>query len=113
MDLLIQTKWDYLVLCLLALGLAPLSEEILFRGVLYPFFEKRITRNGSILLISILFSALHIRQLGDYWLGISLIFVLGLIITTLRALTKSTSLCWSFHFFYNLTFAILSLGKVA
>lgn len=54
---------------LVGLVLAPLTEEIAFRGFLYPALRRRFSVAASILLSSALFALLH-RQSGS-WLAIA------------------------------------------
>lgn len=47
------------LLCLTAVVVAPLSEEILFRGYLYPASKRAIGRVPAILFSSLIFAAIH------------------------------------------------------
>jgi len=40
-------------------GVAPVAEEILFRGILYPFFKRDAGALRACLLVSMLFGAVH------------------------------------------------------
>ncbi len=51
--------WLRAAYSLLAVALAPLFEEILFRGLLFPYLAKRAGIVPGALLVSVLFAALH------------------------------------------------------
>jgi len=97
----LRTKSDLFVLILVSLSLAPIIEEIFFRGLFYPYLEKTLSKFWGIFLVAGIFAILHIPQLQGYYLGIFLLFVLGVILTTLRAFSRSTTLTFVFHFTYN------------
>lgn len=81
--------------------LAPITEEIIFRGYLYPVFAKKTGAFFSVIINSILFALLHYPQMkGEFfWLGI--IFLSGFLIAISRAVSGSTWLAILLHFFYN------------
>lgn len=57
------------LLCLGGIVLGPLTEEIAFRGFLYPALRRRFSAAVSILITSVVFALLH-RQQGS-WLAIA------------------------------------------
>jgi membrane protease YdiL (CAAX protease family) len=54
-----NSQWLKGCLMVIAVGLAPLAEEIIFRGGLFRYFRTRIPRSLAIVLTSALFGALH------------------------------------------------------
>ena len=46
-------------LAIMAVGAAPVAEEILFRGILYPFMKRRTNAWRACLVVSLLFGAVH------------------------------------------------------
>lgn len=98
---LISSTKDLYVFALFGIGVAPLFEEIIFRGFLFKAF---FAVGGSALAIpstALLFTLLHIPQIWGSWAAIALIFVVGYILSVVRA--KSNSLIPSFviHTAYN------------
>jgi membrane protease YdiL (CAAX protease family) len=86
---------------------APVSEEILFRGFLFRGFiqEPRNVLPG-ILAISLTWALLH----GQYdWFGVAEVFVLGLFFGLARLLSGSTTLTILLHMLVNL----VSVAEVA
>lgn len=71
--------------------IAPISEEIIFRSLLYQTFTEHFSILLSILLSSILFAVFHIRirnMLGSFFGGLAFSFILylsGSIVTTIVA----------------------------
>ncbi len=56
-----QSAWTLMGLLSLALVLAPLAEEALFRGVLLPALMKRMGTGPAVVLSSLLFAAVHVH----------------------------------------------------
>jgi hypothetical protein len=83
--------------------LAPLQEEVLFRGFLYRGFAPALGMWPAIVLISALWAITHLQY---HWFFIGEIFVLGLVFGWLRAKTGSLLLTLILHTTVN-TMAIL------
>lgn len=78
--LFIETRsFSILVLvALLAVVVAPIFEEILFRGLLYPFLKRRWGQTTAALLVSALFAVVHFHvpaMLPLFVLGMALVLV--------------------------------------
>ncbi len=54
-----ELTWLEVVYILMAIFLAPLFEELVFRGVVFPYLVKRIGVAGGSVLVSILFAVMH------------------------------------------------------
>ncbi len=89
---------------------APITEEIIFRGFFYPAFFSSAGRLGSIFVTSILFAAVHGAQLHWSMDHLSIIFVIGLLLTLARAMTGSTVYTIGLHAAYN--FALVAAGFI-
>jgi len=70
------TKWEKLIPFIVASIFAPLSEELYFRGFLYPALRRKIGVGWGILVTSLIFGSLHfdlIRMIplafGGIWLN--------------------------------------------
>lgn len=89
------------------LFIAPFVEEIIFRGFLYPAFNKHVGVIPSIIFTSLLFTLAHYPQIkGEYTFMLAL-FVLSVIITYARARTGSTFFAVIMHFIYNAVCVVL------
>jgi len=65
-----ESSWMKLAFILLAVAGAPLYEEILFRGLLFPFLAQRTGTPVAILLVSLLFALLHFHLASFVPLGL-------------------------------------------
>lgn len=81
--------------------IAPVVEEIAFRGFLYPALARVTGALPSILVTGALFTLLHGAQLSFSWAPLLLIFIVGVSLTVVRARTKSVALCVIIHMTYN------------
>lgn len=86
---------------LLAVLSAPLVEEVVYRGVLYPGLERQWGAAAGVAGATLLFALVHVPQYWGSWAAISTIVLLSLVLTILRAATGSTLPGVATHFFYN------------
>ena len=80
---------------------APLMEELLFRGFLYPALARWTGATVSLIITASAFTLLHGAQLGYSWAPLLLIFVVGLTLTITRMRTNSVATCVIVHMTYN------------
>jgi membrane protease YdiL (CAAX protease family) len=80
---------------------APLMEELLFRGFLYPALARWTGTVVSVIITASAFTLLHGAQLGYSWAPLLLIFVVGVTLTVTRARTNSVATCVIVHMTYN------------
>ena len=65
--------------------LAPLLEELFFRGLLYPLLRRTVRAwLSAVLLTALAFAAIHGAQLGYAWAPVLSIFVVGVVFTVVR-----------------------------
>jgi membrane protease YdiL (CAAX protease family) len=95
-----------MLMSIFAVTMAPLMEELFFRGFLYPVMARRIGMVASILLTSVAFGFLHGAQLKYSW-AVLVIFLVGIVLTTVRAITKSVAASFLVHVGYNGTLSVL------
>jgi uncharacterized protein len=80
---------------------APLMEELLFRGFLYPALARWTGAAASMIITASAFTLLHGAQLGYSWAPLLLIFVVGVTLTVTRMRTNSVATCVIVHMTYN------------
>jgi CAAX protease family protein len=80
---------------------APLMEELLFRGFLYPALARWTGATASLIITASAFTLLHGAQLGYSWAPLLLIFVVGFTLTVTRMRTNSVATCVIVHMTYN------------
>ena len=92
--------------------LAPLLEELFFRGMLYPVLRRSVGVRMAIVLTAIAFAFIHGAQLGYAWAPLVSIFVVGVVLTAVREWTNSVAASFLVHSGYNLAlFATLWVGS--
>jgi uncharacterized protein len=84
------------LILLLVAGLAPVAEELFFRGMLYPLLRQRLGASLAILISAALFAVMHVIPI----LFPSLFFV-GLLLALLREWSGSTIPCILLHVMQN------------
>jgi membrane protease YdiL (CAAX protease family) len=99
------------VLMFTALGIlvAPVMEELLFRGVFYPVVARTLGVRGAVIFVGLLFGAVHAAQLWGGWMQIVLLCVVGITLTYARARTGSVIPPFLLHLGYN---SFLFLGYI-
>lgn len=91
-----------------AVTLGPLMEELFFRGFLYPVIARRMGVVWGILLTALPFGLIHAFQYGYAWGAVLIIFLVGVVLTTVRAATKSVASSVLAHVGYNGTLMVLA-----
>jgi membrane protease YdiL (CAAX protease family) len=105
-DEFFRTARDAYVLSLFGVLFAPVFEEVFFRGFLYPVVARRLGFCPAIVITAILFASIHATQLKYSWGPVLIIFLVGIALTTVRALKKSLSATILMHMAYNGTIFI-------
>lgn len=106
-ELLLQSgnPWKIGWLLFLAIVLAPASEEILFRGFLYPWLKGRMAPAVAWILTAAIFAGIHFHAMTFPQL-----FLLGLVLAAAYEMTGSLTLCVGIHMCFNLMSAGLLLA---
>ena len=76
------TQSDFMLTFVMLVVVAPVAEEIIFRGWLYGKLRTKIPAIPAILLVSILFGIVH----GQWNVGVT-VFVMSIIMCTIREIT--------------------------
>ncbi len=93
----------------MAVLIAPLVEETLFRGYLYPLFARSFGVGPGIIITGLLFGMMHGAQLGWTWSLVTVLCIVGIIFTTVRARTGSVFASYMMHLGYNSLISIAAL----
>lgn len=99
-DRFFQTSREAAMMSVLSMTLAPFMEELFFRGLLYPVLARRFGVAASIFLTGAAFGILHGAQLKYSW-AVLIIFIVGVVLTAVRAYTKSVGASFLVHAAYN------------
>jgi membrane protease YdiL (CAAX protease family) len=101
MEQFFQDPRSALLLMVFGVTIAPLVEETIFRGFIYPVAARSLGISGGIVLTGTLFGLLHAMQLWGAWPQIGLLVVVGIIFTWVRARTHTVFASYLLHVSYN------------
>jgi hypothetical protein len=107
-DQFFDRPFDAYLTAAFAVTLGPLIEEIFFRGFLYPVVARRLGAISGILLTALPFGLMHFVQYGYSWGAVLIVFLVGVVLTTVRAMTKSVAASFLAHVGYNGTLMVLA-----
>jgi len=96
-----QDRHTAILFMLMAVLLAPVVEETLFRGYIYPVVARAFGIPASVIITGTLFGLLHSFQLWGGWWAIGLIVLVGIIFTFVRAVTHTVLASFLLHVSYN------------
>src|SRR5262245_14709571 len=108
MDKLISSTESLYVFALFGIAVAPLFEEIIFRGFLFRVFFDMGGRRLAIPGTAFLFAGLHSLQLWGNWVAILLILAVGFALAFVRYRSSSVIPGLIVHMSYNATLFALS-----
>jgi membrane protease YdiL (CAAX protease family) len=100
-DEMFQSTASAYMLAAFAVLVAPVVEEIFFRGFLYPALARKTGPVVAIALTAVAFALIHEGQLAHAWLPLLWLSVVGAVLTTVRAATKSVATTVLIHMGYN------------
>jgi membrane protease YdiL (CAAX protease family) len=86
---------------ILGVSVAPLVEETIFRGFLYPVAARSFGVAGSVIFTGLIFGLLHGPQLGGAWIQTGLLVLVGIVFTLVRAKSRTVVASYLFHLGYN------------
>jgi hypothetical protein len=108
LDEFFKTARDAYILSVFGIFVAPLFEELFFRGFLYPVLARRWGLPVSIVVTAAAFASIHATQLKYSWGPVLVIFIVGLALTSVRALKKSVAATVLMHMAYNGTIFVVT-----
>jgi membrane protease YdiL (CAAX protease family) len=98
---LLQARVSILLFGVLGVLVAPLVEETIFRGFLYPVIARRLGVAAGVAITGILFGLMHAAQLGGALGQITLLIFVGIVLTWVRARTGTVAASYFVHLGYN------------
>jgi membrane protease YdiL (CAAX protease family) len=106
---LFSTQAAALLVIAASLLMAPLVEEIIFRGYIYTVLERTWGVAPAVLLSGVLFGSIHFPQLWPGYFQMFLLCVVGVVFSLARARTGTTLASMALHFGYNAIISLLFL----
>jgi len=98
---LLKARVSVLLFAILGVLVAPLVEETIFRGFLYPVIARRLGITAGIAITGTLFGLMHAAQLWGGWGQIGLLILVGIVLTWVRARTGTVAASYFVHLGYN------------
>lgn len=102
-----------LLFLFLAVGAAPLIEEIVFRGYFFHVIREWLGAGRAVCIIALTFAFLHVGQYWGDWLAIAMVTVLGFTLTVLRVWSRTTVASVIAHYVYNGGVTIIPVVMIA
>lgn len=106
-EALFQDRRSVLLVMSVGVLLAPVIEETIFRGFVYPVVARSLGVPLGVVCTGAMFGLMHAPQLWGGWGQIALLIAVGIVFTYVRARTGTVVATYFLHLGYN---AILFLG---
>ncbi len=90
-------------IAIFAVLLAPFMEELIFRGLLFAFFERLAGVTMAVIGTAALFAGLHVSQYWGAWNHVVLVSLVGVTFSIVRGVTGSVTPSYILHVAYNAT----------
>ena len=111
---LLSTTGAMWVFAIFGIGIAPLFEEIIFRGFLFKVLSDMRGVAVAVPVTAVLFALLHVPQLWGSWAGVALIFLVGYILSMVRERSNSLIPSLIIHTSYNgMLFGVFVVSTLA
>lgn len=104
---LFEDRLTAALLLILSVLMAPLVEETIFRGFIYPVVARSFGRGIGIVATGTLFGLLHASQLWGGWTQIALLVCVGIVLTYARATKGTVVASFLMHLSYNFCVSVL------
>jgi uncharacterized protein len=101
MEELFRSRQSVLMLMGLGILVAPVVEETIFRGCIYPVIARKFGITTGIVATGALFGLAHAQQLGGAWGQIGLLVCVGIVLTYVRARAGTVAASYFVHLGYN------------
>lgn len=107
-DAFFRNALDAWMVAIFGIFIAPIAEEIAFRGFLYPSLRRWTGGVIAAVLTSIPFALLHAQQVAHAWGPLAMVFLVSMILVGVRERTGSVAASALVHACYNLSiFAVI------
>jgi membrane protease YdiL (CAAX protease family) len=84
-----------------AIGVAPVIEELVFRGLLFAIFERAVGLRFAIVATAVLFAGLHVPEYWHAWNHVLMILVVGVVFSLARGKSGTLTPSILLHIGYN------------
>jgi membrane protease YdiL (CAAX protease family) len=109
---LLKDPTSLILLAIFGSVVAPICEELVFRGFLQPLLVRSLGAFAGILATALPFGLLHFQEYGNSWRHVLLISLSGVAFGWMRQATGSTKAAAGLHSAYNaFQFVLLMMAK--
>ena len=108
---LMATRTAILLMAIFGTTVAPVCEELAFRGFLQPLLVRSLGAAPGILLAAIPFGLLHYSEYGNSWRHVLIISAAGAAFGAMRQFTGSTKAAALMHASYNAFFFLAMFSR--
>ena len=84
-----------------AIGIAPVIEEVVFRGLLFAVCERAAGWRFAVVITALLFAGLHVPEYWDAWNHVWVILGVGMVFSLARGLSGALTPSIFLHIGYN------------
>jgi CAAX protease family protein len=113
LEKLLTTRSAILMFAVFGVAVAPMLEEIIFRGFLFKVLWEIGGTRIAVPVTAALFALLHAGQLAGNWGSVALIFVVGCILSVVRHRSNSIIPSFVVHTSYNgMLFVLFALSSL-
>src|SRR5262249_18616704 len=114
LEKLLTSRSAVLMFAIFGVAVAPIMEEIIFRGFLFKVLWEIGGTKAAIVITAALFALLHAGQLAGNWGSVVLIFVVGCVLSVVRYRGNSIIPSFIVHTSYNATlFLLFAISSIA
>jgi membrane protease YdiL (CAAX protease family) len=108
LEKLFNSRTDSFALGAFAISIAPVVEELVFRGLLFAVFERAVGLRFAVVTTAVLFAGLHVPEYWHAWHHLFMILMVGMVFSLARGSTGSLAPSILLHVGYN-SLIIISL----
>lgn len=105
-DEITKTPVSLAIFAVMAVTIAPLFEELFFRGFIQPLLSRTLGVTAGVILTAVLFGALHAPEYSWAWQYALAVSIAGAVFGWIRARTQSIIPSTIMHGGYNLVFIV-------
>jgi uncharacterized protein len=108
-DAVLRRPYSIVAIAVFSITLGPLFEELFFRGFLYSVLRRAFGVVAAIIGSALPFGMVHLVQYGYSWASVLLIFLVGVVLATVREKKQSLAASFLVHVAYNSVIVLILL----
>jgi membrane protease YdiL (CAAX protease family) len=101
LEKLFSSRTAALAIGAFAIGVAPVIEEVVFRGLLFAILERTVGMRFAVVTTAVLFASLHVPEYWFAWNHLCMILIVGMVFSLARGMTGRLTPSILLHIGYN------------